>query len=89
MSAAVDAVPEGYLELCRLVNKAKENAYSPYSKYKVGAALLTKDGNTFLGCNVENAAYGETLCAEHGAISTAVAMDYSPSEFEAIAYCVI
>ena len=59
-----------------LVSAARDAAtrsYSPYSKYAVGAALLTEDGRIFSGCNVENAAYGLTLCAERNAITTAVA----------------
>ncbi len=48
--------------------KARENAYAPYSKYKVGAALLTEDDEIITGCNVENASYGLTICAERNAI---------------------
>lgn len=58
-----------------LVEKAKEamqKAYAPYSKCKVGAALLTKDGQIFLGCNIENAAYSPSNCAERTAIFKAV-----------------
>jgi cytidine deaminase len=52
---------------------ARENAYAPYSRFQVGAAVMTKSGKLFTGCNVENAAYGLTLCAERVAISSAVA----------------
>ena len=51
---------------------AQKNAYAPYSKYHVGAALLTTSGETFLGANVENAVYPLTICAERAAISSAV-----------------
>ena len=59
-------------ELIRQAKKAMEFAYAPYSGYKVGAALLTKAGKVYLGCNIENAAYGPTNCAERTAIFKAV-----------------
>ncbi|MGX7345492.1 cytidine deaminase [Acetobacter pasteurianus] len=52
---------------------ARSNAYAPYSRFHVGAALVTEDGQIFSGCNVENAAYPEGVCAEAGAISAMVA----------------
>ncbi len=58
-----------------LIAKAKEvsrKAYAPYSNYKVGAALLTKSGKVFTGCNVENSSYGLTNCAERTAVFKAV-----------------
>ena len=59
--------------LFRLACEARENAYAPYSKYRVGACILTGDGRTFQGCNFENASYGATICAERCAASCAVA----------------
>ncbi|MDR6124739.1 cytidine deaminase [Bacillus sp. SLBN-46] len=56
------------LELIQEANKAREFAYVPYSNFKVGAALLTKDGQVFHGCNIENAAYSMTNCAERTAL---------------------
>ena len=63
-------------QLDRLVQEAKavrEHAYCPYSKYQVGAAILTKRGSIYVGCNVENSTFGATICAERGAIMQMVA----------------
>jgi len=62
---------------------AMENAYAPYSRFRVGAALRTSTGAIVSGCNVENAAYGEALCAERVAVAAAVAQGMK--EFEEIA----
>ena len=59
-------------ELLDLARKAAENSYSPYSHFAVGAALECEDGAVFTGCNVENAAYGDTICAERCAVVKAV-----------------
>ncbi len=57
-----------YQKLVDLAFEATENCYVPYSKFKVGAALITKEGMVFKGCNIENAAYGSTMCAERNAV---------------------
>ena len=59
-------------ELIRKAFQARENSYSPYSGFRVGAALLCEDGTVFTGCNIENAAYGPSNCAERTAIFKAV-----------------
>ncbi|MCF7796861.1 MAG: cytidine deaminase [Lentisphaeria bacterium] len=60
-------------ELIQAAQKVQENAYAPYSRFKVGAAVMTDNGNFFTGCNVENASYGLTVCAERNALSAAIA----------------
>ncbi len=60
---------EPLTELFEAAREARENAYAPYSHFKVGAAILTPEGEIFSGCNVENAAYPEGACAEAGAIA--------------------
>lgn len=59
-------------ELIKEALKAQENAYVPYSNFKVGAALLAEDGKIYTGCNIENAAYSPSVCAERTAIFKAV-----------------
>jgi cytidine deaminase len=61
-----------YRQLLETAKQAAKNTYSPYSKYPVGAALLGADGRIFSGCNVENASYGGTICAERTAVVKAV-----------------
>ena len=59
-------------ELVKLATKAKENSYSPYSNFRVGAALECEDGSVYLGCNIENSSFTPTCCAERVAIFKAV-----------------
>ena len=62
--------------------KARENAYVPFSKFKVGAAVLTKSGEIFTGCNIENSSFGLTVCAERVAIFNAAASGVRPGEIK-------
>jgi len=73
-------------ELMRLAITAMQNSYSPYSKFTVGAALLTTSGEIYLGCNIENASFTATVCAERVAMATAVAA--GEQHFEAIAVAI-
>jgi cytidine deaminase len=70
-------------QLIIAAREARDLAYVPYSKFKVGAALLTKDGKVYKGCNIENAAYSMTNCAERTAIFKAISE--ADKEFVAIA----
>ncbi|HSP16287.1 MAG TPA: cytidine deaminase [Thermoanaerobaculia bacterium] len=70
-------------DLIAEARKARENAVAPFSRYKVGAALLTKSGKVYRGCNVENCTYALTVCAERVALLTALAA--GEREFTAIA----
>ena len=73
------------MKLIDLARQAMENAYAPYSGYKVGAALQCADGSVFCGCNIENAAYSPTICAERAAFAAAISA--GKREFSAIAVC--
>jgi cytidine deaminase len=64
---------EIFLKLVEHAASAREAAYAPYSNFKVGAAVLTANGQIFTGCNIENASFGATMCAERVAIFAAVA----------------
>ncbi len=62
-----------YEELMEKAIEVSKNSYSPYSKFAVGACVLTESGNTYTGCNFENGSLGMTICAERNAIGTAIA----------------
>ncbi|OWA37879.1 cytidine deaminase [Saccharibacillus sp. O16] len=72
-------------ELIQEAIHARENAYVPYSGFKVGAALLDEQGHVHHGCNVENAAYGPSNCAERTALFRAVADGHQPGSFQMLA----
>jgi len=59
-------------DLVKIAKEVSKNSYSPYSKYKVGAAILAKNGKIYSGVNVENASYGLTICAERSALCAAI-----------------
>jgi cytidine deaminase len=71
--------------LLRAARKAMKNAYAPFSKFRVGAAILTAKGQIFAGCNIENSSYGLTNCAERTAIFSAIAKDGPELEIRAVA----
>ena len=78
------------MDLKLLIDKAIEGrskSYSPYSKFKVGASILLKDGNYIMGCNVENISYGLTICAERNALFQLVSAGYTKEDVAA--FCVV
>ncbi|WP_371187513.1 cytidine deaminase [Thalassotalea maritima] len=66
-------LPKQFTQLVAAAKQAYDNAYAPYSNFQVGAAALTKNGNVVSGCNVENASYGLTICAERNCLGQAIA----------------
>ena len=73
-----------------LINKSIEAtklSYSPYSNFKVGAAILMKDGNVIMGANIENASYGLTMCAERNTVFKAMLDGYKKEDMVAMALC--
>jgi len=74
---------EEFKKLIKEAEKARKRAYTPYSKFQVGAAVLCSDGKIFTGCNIENASFGLTICAERVAMFKAISE--GSTKFEAIA----
>lgn len=72
-------------KLLAVAKDAVKRAYAPYSKFRLGAAVLTKNGNIFSGCNIENSSYGLTVCAERVAIFSAIAQEGEDMEIQALA----
>jgi len=71
-----DMISENFEKLFNAAKRVRENAHVPYSNFKVGAAFLTEDGSVISGCNVENAAYPQTQCAEASAIGSLISSGY-------------
>lgn len=72
-------------DLIALAREAQQQAYAPYSQFKVGAALLTKGGNVYTGANIENSSYGLSVCAERTAVFKAI--NAGESNFQSITIC--
>lgn len=72
-------------DLCNMALAVREHAHAPYSRFKVGAALEDRTGRVFTGCNVENATYGLTVCAERVAVLKAISEGVRPRQFVRIA----
>ena len=70
-------ISEYFVQMFEAATKVKERAHVPYSKFKVGAAILTENNHIVVGCNVENAAYPQSQCAEASAIGNMVSQGYS------------
>ena len=76
--------PDRLARWIELAQKASENAYCPYSHFAVGAVVVTASGDEFAGCNVENASFGLTICAERNAIFQMVAKSRQPVRYVVI-----
>ena len=81
----ITLTPDQQQEMLATARNAFKNAHAPYSNFKVGATILTERGTLYQGCNVENASYGLTICAERNAIFAAVAAEGSGMRIQAVA----
>ena len=80
----MDRPPPTVAELKALAKSVSENAYSPYSKVKVGAVVVDDRGRTYCGCNLESASYGLTQCAERNALGAAIAAGVAPGRLHTL-----
>ena len=85
MVYSYDELSEQYKLLIDKAKQVTKNAYAPYSHFAVGAAVLTKDGQVYTGCNIENASYEATNCAERTALFKAYSMGYKKEDIKALA----
>jgi cytidine deaminase len=81
----IETITEDWQKLLAQAKQAAQRAHAPYSKLHVGAAILTTDGAVYSGCNIENASYGATLCAERSALATMISAVGLEARIRAIA----